>query len=228
MHDLDALLAADDRAAVEVVGAVDADVTELWNVVNGAGRWVEPDLTGGWSVHVRRNARRLRSKLPALLRELERAEIQRCPSSTAEPRLNSMARDLGVVRAMQSTTDFPGSIYVTPDLPWDQVSGYAAATGDALASWISSFLADDDRADVRRKLMHAGTRERHAFVIASGFSGAPFGVTDLLMRHDAPLPTIEPRLPIEITDVWVASVWATGFGFRWASADRRWRTFAKM
>jgi hypothetical protein len=133
----------------------------------------------------------------------------------------------GVVTATQNDTAFPGSIYVLQDLPLEQVASFVADTGDLVAEWLGDFLHDDARADVRQKLARSGADERHAFVLVSGLSGVPFAVTGLLMADEEPLPTVQPRLPAEVTDVWVASAWARGVGFRWASVTRRWETFAK-
>ena len=55
--------------------------------------------------------------------------------------------------------------------------------------------------------------------------GSP--VSDLLIAPDAPLPTIPPVLPAEITHVWAASTWDSGNGFRW-SPDKAWERFAKV
>src|SRR5215203_5491353 len=75
MHDLEVIYDEGHRAAVEVSAAVDAESTELWNIVNGQGRWMEPNLVGGWAVHVKPSARRLRRDLPPYLCALERAGI---------------------------------------------------------------------------------------------------------------------------------------------------------
>jgi hypothetical protein len=65
------------------------------------------------------------------------------------------------------------------------------------------------------------------FVLVPGFTEAPFGVTDLLMRDNAPLPVDAPNLPTEVTHVWVASLWGSGSGFRWDPAGG-WSAFAKL
>ena len=173
------------------------------------------------------NARGLRRGLPGFLRGLERAGIQEFRGARGNPGFDVEGRRLGVVRATQSDTDFPGSIYVTLDLPSEQVGGYVAANGDALAEWLPIFLRDDERADLRDTLARSGAAERHAFVVVSGLSGAPFSVTDLLIRDDAPLPRSAPPLPAEVTDVWAVSTWASGTGFWWSSGAHRWQKFTK-
>lgn len=225
MHDLDVIYGEGQRAAVEVRAAVDPESTELWNIVNGRGRWEEHDLAGGWAVHVKPNARRLRRELPPFLRTLERAGIREFPGSATESTSNVVVP--AIVSARQRDTKFPGSIYVLLDLPSEQVAGFAAGDGDALSEWLGNFLRDDALADVRQKLARSGAAERHAFVVVSGFSGASFAVTGLLIPSDAPLPIIAPDLPPEVTDVWAASVWDSGVGFRWSSATHRWQRFSK-
>jgi hypothetical protein len=76
------------------------------------------------------------------------------------------------------------------------------------------------------KLAASGADETHAFVIVPGLTTAPFGVSDLLMRDEAPLPTFDPALPLEVSHVWTVSTWSTGSGFRW-SPDEGWSMFDK-
>jgi hypothetical protein len=227
MHDLEAVLNGDRRAAIEVTAAVDADATELWNIVNGPGRWIEADLTGGWTVTVATNARQLRRDLPPFLLALARASVTRFPSHSHPAHRPIIAAPTGVLRASQGGTDFPGSIYVMLDLPQDQVSGYAQSTGDAVAVWVADFLRAPEREDVRTKLARSGAEERHAFVIVTGLAGVPFAVTDLLLRDDPPLPTVPPDLPSEVSDAWVVSTWGRGSGLRWDSRAQAWKHFSK-
>ncbi len=91
---------------------------------------------------------------------------------------------------------------------------------------MTEWLAGPDQADNLDKLAASGAQERHLFVIFPGFTVAPFPVTDLLLRGDAPLPTIAPDLPAPLTHIWAASTWASGFGMRW-SPDRGWERFSK-
>lgn len=226
MHDLDVIYEGGRRGAVEVTGAVDREATEFWNT-NVQGRWVEPDLIGGWLVHAKPNARRLRRDLPPFLRALERACVRRFDVRAAGATTQAAKPPRGVVNATQNETQFPGSIYVLPDLPNEQVAAFMPDTGDALAEWLGDFLHDDARADVRQKLARSGAEERHAFIIVSELSGAPFTVAGLLIDNDAADPSNAPELPPEITEVWAISPWASGFGFRWSSATRRWQRFSK-
>ncbi len=114
MFDLNVEYPGSEHAAVEVVAAVDEKSTELWNVVNGRGRWVNRRLLGGWGVTVKPTARRLRHELPMFLASLEHAGVREWSTGVG---VNGLRSPVGVVRARQSATEFPGSIYVYLDLP---------------------------------------------------------------------------------------------------------------
>lgn len=230
MHDLDILYSDRATGAVEVTAAADATTIEFWNIVNGGGRWVVEDIQGGWNLTVNpaARARRLQRELPDLLRQLEALEVREIrPRRHPDHPLDILARDLGVRHAAQHGTSFPGSIYITVDLPAERTGGFVGDNGDALALWIGPFLHHRDVQDVRSKLADSGAEERHAFLFFPGFTSAPFSVSDLLMRDGAPLPTVPPSLPDEVTHLWAVSGWATGDGFRW-SPDEGWAKFAKL
>jgi len=224
MHDLDIRYADGTRGAVEVTAAADGDSIALWNLMNGGGgRWIAPELAGGWMVALLPTARakRLRDELPALLSTLERQGVSelRTVSWRRPHPLEGRALDLGVAHAHQSGTDFPASIYITLELPDERTGGMVAATADAVPMWLEEFLRHAHQADVLAKLGRSGTVERHAFVIVPGLTTAPFAVTDPLTRDDVGVPTSDPDLPTEVTHVWVAGTWVGGRGIRWAPAS---------
>jgi hypothetical protein len=111
--------------------------------------------------------------------------------------------------------------------PLTQMGGYSPPTGDPLAIWLGEWLAQPSQAHNVRKLAASDARERHVFVLVPGFTSAPFAVIDLLIAVNAPLPTIPPVLPSEVTHVWAMSGWSTGDGFRW-SPDTGWTRFTKV
>lgn len=227
MHDLAIRYPDGTAGAVEITAAADAESIQLWNLMNGKReRWLADGLQGGWLVTLEPTARakRLLAELPGLLADLEEHDLTAVPDRHA--RLSATASDLAIVDAFQGGTDFPGSIYVTIELPEERSGRMVANTGDALAAWIGDFLSHPDRSDVLHKLERADAAEAHAFAIVPGFSTAPFGVTDLLMRGNAPLPTKAPRLPRPVTHVWAMSTWSAGVGMRWCP-QLGWRTFDK-
>lgn len=136
MYDLN--LAGQDGpfGGVEVTAAADADSIQLWKLVNGKEeRWIELDLLGGWMVTLEPTARakRLLPEMPALLRELEgagRTVVERSWHRTEVDAYALRARDLGIVHADRSPTDFPGSIYVTIERARDRTGGAVDAEGN--------------------------------------------------------------------------------------------------
>ncbi|MEU8234176.1 hypothetical protein AB0C12_31700 [Actinoplanes sp. NPDC048967] len=137
-----------------------------------------------------------------------------------------LAASMGILHAHQSRTDFPGSIYVTPEIPAERTGGCVPTSGDALSEWVGDWAACPSRPDNLTKLMRPVGVERHLFVIVPGLaSTAPFEVNDLLMRPGAPVPVAAPRLPDGVTHVWVMSTWSGASGFRW-SLIVGWQTFA--
>jgi|SoiMethySBSTD1v2_1073268.scaffolds.fasta_scaffold397366_1 hypothetical protein len=228
MYDLQIVYPGGECGAVEVATAADSASIALWNVLDPGGRWIEPGLAGGWSLGLDRStdARRLRLELPALLRQFELEGVTSLRDRYPRHRLYDRARGLGIIRAHQSETNFPGSIYWVIDLPREQSGGYVAPSTDAVAEWVGPFLADEKRARVRRKLASSCASEHHAFIVVIGFSDLDFVITEPLMRDDPPLPSVDPILPSEVTHVWVASTWSAGAVFRWSRATG-WAAFAK-
>lgn len=231
IYDLDLIRDASIFGAVEVTAAADRDSVELWNVVHERdGRWIVPSLAGGWKISLYPSARvkKLRDGLPILLAELEGQGITEIGSDychRGDP-YRSQAERLGIALAYQAGTDFPGSIYFTIKLPIDRVAGFVADTGDALAEWVSEWIIQPEHADNLQKLRESGKAERHLFVVLPEFTTAPFKAFDVLTRNNAPLPTVAPTLPPEVTHLWMLSWWAIGDGFRW-SPDGGWARFSK-
>jgi hypothetical protein len=230
MYDLRIEYPDGERAAVEVTTAADEASLALWRALEPLGRWRESDLVGGWAVAVERtaDARRLRRELPPFLKRLEALGVRRLEHRYPPDALDAHARALGVAHAWQSPdTSFAGSIYVTIELPFEQMGGAVADSSDAVARWIGPFLHDEKRRRVLQKLARLDVRERHAFVVVLGFGDVDFSVSDPLSRDDVPVPTVDPALPEEVTDVWIASTWSAGSGFRW-SRSPGWSAFAKV
>ena len=229
MHDLDIIRPDGVTGVVEVTAAADPAAIEQWNLMNGGGRWIVDTIRGGWAVHTRIGSswRRLKVELPLLLQQLEAHGISLL-NVDERPRgdLQMAAAALGVARAWQSGTDFPGSVYMNLEMPLDRLGGFVARDGEALPIWIGSFLREPKQADVLRKLTVPDADERHAFIFLPGFNTAPFSVNYLLMRNDASVPTTPPDLPEPVTHAWAVSTWNSGVGFRWIS-DAGWASFGK-
>lgn len=232
MYDLAITYPDGHIGAVEVTAAVDAQPLELWKLIRRQGKpWIDPTLTGGWLVRVKPSAqaKSLVRDLPKLLGELEHngRSVVWGDRASAD-RASAAAGQLGIVQVLQGPTEHPGSIYfLPPERPLEQMGGFSPGTGDPLARWLSEWIPDASRTDNLRKLANSGASERHLFVLVTSFDSGSFAVSDLLISPNAPLPTIPPTLPGEITHVWAASTWDSGDGFRW-SPDARWERFIKV
>jgi hypothetical protein len=227
MYDLEIRRRAAPAAAVEVTQVLDAEPAVAWKMLNSSGRWIEPSLVGGWAVRLRHDVRvvPLKGELPKFLRALEDAGIQTVRGGpSARTQQEQRAEQLGIIRASQSDTNFPGSIYPMPEQTFDKTTGYAAETGDALAEWVGGWLLEPVRSDNLTKLGRSGAEERHMFILLASMADVDFRVTELFMRSDAPLPAVPPDLPSEVTHVWAASVWGYP-GMRW-SPEAGWESFA--
>lgn len=131
-------------------------------------------------------------------------------------------------RLEQHPTDSPGSIYVMPPEGPGEQAGWSPTTGDALATWLSAWIAEPSRADNLSKLGNADADEQQLFFELPAFHAAPFEVNDLLNTPNAPLPIAAPTPPPAVTHLWVMSTWTNwGDGFRWAP-DSGWKQFAKV
>ncbi|MCW3159567.1 hypothetical protein [Micropruina sonneratiae] len=222
MHDLD--LVRDGRifGCCEVTSAADEATIEFWNVANGGrqGRWTEPDLVGGWSIAARPTARvnKLRTALPEILRDMERNGVCEVDEWGREAHASRL-RSLGVVEAHQGPTTFPGSIYLTVDLPSERLGGAVPDSGNDLASWVGEWLALPEQRHNLDKLRRADRDEQHMAILFPGFTTAPFVATDVLMRPNGPLPSITPELPPGINHLWLMSTWSTGDVFHWTGTD---------
>lgn len=226
VHDLD--LARDGAVfgAVEVTSAADPDSIELWNTVHRSGSpWIDQSLAGGWMLWLYPSARGkgLRRYLPALLAELERNGITEFGSDWRyrhHPyRLH--AERLGIAVAHQSDTSVPGSIYVSIRLPIERMTRSVAEPDDVLAEWVSAWIVHQSRPDNLEKLRESGLPERHLFIVLPAFrefTTAPPEVFDKVTQRSAPPPTVAPKLPAEVTHLWLVSVFS-GTGVRWSPDD---------
>lgn len=229
MHDLNIMANGTVIGAIEVTKAADAETFAFWKLATGHGRWVEPNLDGGWTVRALPQARvrRLKAELPALLRDLEERGVKEVrPGPEGSGQSEEAAYDLGITDLYQTGTAYPGSIYPLPDPPPERSVGRVPETGDPLADWLGEWIGQPEQADNLEKLRESAAAERHLFVILPGFANAPFAVISLLMQDHAPLPTIPPVLPPELTHVWAVSTWDKGDGMRWAG-ESGWQSFLK-
>lgn len=190
-----------------------------------------PEIRAGWIAWLRptASARRLRERLPGLVLDLEgRAATEVIASSRSWRRWDvdeQQVDELGIDTLRQSGTSVPGSIYLSIHQPAEQIGGFVSASGAAVLAWLGEYLSGPETADVRGKLGRSGCSERHAFVWLPGFSTAPFGAMEYLLRDvDGEVPDAPPGLPAEVTHVWLLSTWDAGSGLRW-SPGAGWQRF---
>jgi hypothetical protein len=104
--------------------------------------------------------------------------------------------------------------------------GWVDTTGVDLPRWVTEFLADDDRADVRRKLMGTCAARREVFIPVA-MVGAPWSVVGYLTDGDGTtVPAAAPSLPGDITGVWLAPLMFRKTGVRWTGLA--WQRFALL
>lgn len=231
MYDLRIVFPDREPGAVEVTAAADQQSIQIGKLVYDGERWIIPDIAGGWIAGVIPTAsmKRLRVDLPALLQSLESQGIREPrPDLWWEPGPHKGAlRALGVAYLSQGETDHAGSIYLMVEQDQERTAGVSPLDGQPLLDWLADWLARPDKADNLAKLKASNADERHLFLILPEFADAPFGVVDLLMRDDSPLPDADPNLPPDITHIWVLSTWNFGnTGVRWAPGAG-WSRFAK-
>jgi hypothetical protein len=229
LYDLSIKYANRDDGAVEVTTATHPGETAFWNVMIGRnGRWVDASLVGGWRVYLSTPGpwKTITQDLPTFLKALETAGETAYTLGSAHHAFDPAATRLGVVKARQGATDYPGSIYPLPDVELDRSASFVDPTGKPLADWITDYTGSEKCADNRAKLAASGASERHLVLIVPLAADIPAAALMVLLEDQAPAASSVVGLPSEITDVWVASAWtSSSVGFRWSAAG--WSTFAK-
>jgi hypothetical protein len=172
-----------------------------------------PALGRVWYLTLSPNAKiwQLERDLPGLLADLQDHDamfeiVERWPQRHQLSQVRDLA-DRGIVqlapRPVRADDETTGTIilYVEgtggrPELDW-------ASFDD----WLFAFLTAPATADVRRKLVATGAAERHMFVGASFTTSWP--VVYALGDDVRDLPPNPPRLPAEVTYLWL---WWYPFG----------------
>jgi len=222
MYDLRIGPADKPRMAIECVGAVDASLTEAWNVGPGRGP-LELALTGDWIITLTPSARvkAIKRHIQPLLRWLESRGFRDVrvdhELKWRDAALFVELKSLGVTRV--SCYRLPGT--GTVHLGMEGIGGAVDSLGVAVPGLVGEFLRDSARRDVLRKLQRSGAADRHAFVLV-GFAGAPWSVESYLTGDLDQLPVEGPDLPPPATGVWMVSVFGQR-GLRWGG--RAWRIF---
>jgi hypothetical protein len=212
--------------AVEVFQAAEQGVKKVAaDLRKQGGRWIYPDLEGGWLVDIDPRARvdQLWREVPLLLRSLESTGVTTLyvdDIGSQDPQ-RALMRRLGVHKAHRlERATYGGIVYPQP---YQARFGFAPDHGDAVAEWVGPRIAA--RPQVAKKLNASGCASRHAFVWVSPLeTDAPFVVLDALL-FEPRLPRISPVLQPGITDVWVSAQGRSGVGVRWSATTGGWERF---
>ncbi len=210
--------------AIEVVGAVDREWTETWNVGPGRSgkRW---DVSGNWMMTIQPATRikTLKRELPPLLRALVEMGVRHFDDERLQPRralgdeLADALADLGVESLHCYEPNGDGKIHMT--MPGQ--GGMVHESGHLVSDWIVEFLSHADQVDVLHKLALATRALRREVFIPVTLMGAPWSVTSYLTGTLDQLPGACPLLPAEVDGVWLAPTMSfhEALGVRWDGSD---------
>lgn len=206
MYDLRAELGGRRFAAIEVTAAEDERrAADFGALARGRGTVRVPQLQSGWLVYLREGAkiREVKRRLPTLLVEMERAGLTELVTSSGwfGEDLEDLRERLwasGVAAVYEHPNPGPGVISMT---------GAAYATWlstdpDDVVSFVESFV--ESRPSDVAKLGRSSGDERHMFIWSGMFSTAEGELRALALDINQ-MPARAPRLPPEVTHVWVAS-----------------------
>jgi hypothetical protein len=222
MYDLRVGPSEAPEIAIEVVGAVDREWTETWNVgpaVRGK-RW---NVVGDWMITIRPGTRikTLQRELLPVISALERLGVHSHRAGRRrhafDAGLDDALESLGVQSLHCLETNGTGTIHMT--MPGE--GGMVHEDGNLVADWVVEFLKHEDRADVLHKLALATTAARREVFIAVTLMGAPWSITSYLTGTLEQLPGASPLLPAGVDGVWLAATisFHESLGIRWVGTD---------
>lgn len=223
MYDLRVGPVESPALAIEVVGAVDEEWTETWNVgpaVEGK-RW---KVAGDWMITIRpgTHIKTMKRKLPSLISTLEGLGLHdydhgsRWRYALGDDFTDALD-SLGVEALHCFERNGSGRIHMT--MPGQ--GGGVHEDGNLVADWVVEFLTHDDRADVLHKLALATNARRREVFIGVTFMGAPWSVMSYLTGDLQHLPGAGPILPQGLDGVWLApTLWhGEALGVRWDGTE---------
>lgn len=212
---------------VEVVTDIDSNYAQSWSVLmkwQGQLPFVKPGSTlrRAWQVTLSgaTHPANVDAEIEELLAGLERAGevFERVAplhvlQSNPHPSMRRLL-ELGVVMLGSGPSD-PGEIRLIPA----GIHGSAIHTWEPVLGWLEQTLASPRLADVRTKLAKTNADERHVFIGVSYTS--PSDVFFGLTMDNRTLPAVAPRLPPEITHLWMGHVPSIDRCIAWFP-DRGW------
>ncbi len=215
-HDFDLHYPDGRVAAVEVTSSVDQALEETHDAITNANKGGSAIPThlckNSWYIVPIMGARinRLRAEADKYLAVIESAGIKKFRGLRDEhPSVEAIYRDLGVISGSVASWVKPGNILMA--LPGE---GGAIGVGTVVEAAEREAFKDDNR----KKLAATGKAERHLAIYVY-VTNLPW----IVLTDFEPEPTV-PRLPPEITDIWVFSetpkehqyvVWRAGTSLPW-------------
>jgi len=218
-HDVDLTLPSGRTIGIEVTRAADEDEVATWAAIAQRRRNRHPLLSRWWSValHSGANVTRAHVDVPALLAQLEAAEISefrwlsdpfmRPSSDSAVAAIESRLLALGVDHAhsLVPKNGVGGLSFVA------HKSGGAVSANDLLDAIEHEAWKDDNRT----KLREMPRDEAHLFLWIDHTNRPAHGVLTMDV-----LPIPEPELPAELDVLWVAARYSST-GRDWVAAGAR-------
>lgn len=209
----------DPESAIEVVGVMDSQWVETWNVgpaqepiaISGNGRWMV-------TINKSSDVRSLKEAIPDLLIKLDAPLMKRLNLSEPTYRGNPLATkltDLGVLEVVRFDDDWPGEVILT--MPG--FGGGVPTRGDGAVAWLIEHLNSPKLADVPLKLDRSRFPFVELFLLLD--PSADVDTNSYLANKSRSLPLEPPVLPSWLDAVWVVSprggiVWRSD---QWAHVD---------
>lgn len=227
MHDLNINYQDGRKGAVEVTTATDGTTLASLKMLEPNVWTPESRLTGNWIVDFVRGQKIPKDFYERLVQLLRAAEGRGYTNAREISRAYAgNLKELSISAIDLLTLDGQGKLMLQFELDLDGMAGCVPGDGDGLLDWFEDWITVPSRADNLAKLAKSGADESHLFLVVPYPSDAPWVVNGSLVQDSPPLPTRPPRLPREITHVWLASSWNTPKGLRWCPRAG-WKTFEK-
>ncbi|MDG4833022.1 hypothetical protein O7627_27495 [Solwaraspora sp. WMMD1047] len=218
---------------VEVVTDIDRSYAAMASAIRGQVQVPTPELGRVWYVTVSpaANIKQLKRELPD---RLANVQLSGALFETVAWEQHLNLHDVEAVRALAASgvvrlasrpvvTDEEGKAIMYGK----GAGGPAGQNWDAFNDWLATFLHDPRQVDVRAKLAATDAVDRHAF-IGMSFS-TPWAAYHTLSDDYQGLPSRPPKVPAEVTHVWVWSypigrciAWFPETG--WFDPSTRWAT----
>lgn len=205
---------ADGMEALEIIADHEAAFNAQWSALERLNHRLEVQgLRRDWSVQLARSAKvkDIARYLPELMLAMQDEQVL---SEPARRRMvpNDMAR-LGVRMVSPLSGTGSGCVHL-------RAQGWGSpAASKTMAGYVEQIL--DAAPDVAHKLSQDPALKKHAFIWTT--IGSDYGIQSQLERREQPLPRESPKLPPDVTHVWVAGSFTTQGALAWFPERGWWR-----